>query len=1149
VLSEEVTYGQAPSPITSSGLNTQVSAPVTLPGGAIQRNITGGTRPGSGGNLFHSFGEFGVPTDNIANFLNDTALPTTNILSRVSGGNPSNILGTIQTEGFGNANLFLMNPAGIVFGPDASLNVGGAAHFTTADYLRVADGVQFTALPGAQDKLLSIAPVVAFGFLESNPVGITVEGSTLSVGEGQTLALVGGDLAISGSLKAANGAIGLVSVSSPGEALANRFDPGSDFTQLGNIRISQGGEINVSGIGENGGGTVVIRGGRLTISPDGKILGTTSGERNAGIVDIDLKGDLILAGTGTQEDTQSGIFVTTEGNGKGGTVRLNAKHVDIRNGGQISATTFGPGDAGTITITATDGAVSLLGSDHRSDVSGRTQEEAFVSGLYAATVGTGRAGRVTLQTKDLTVTEGARIDVSTFGRGNGDAGDIHVTSTGDIGLSGTHRNGIWQSGLFGEVQELSPLGEGLLGSAGNITLTGQTIEVNDGAKISLKSLGASQAEVDQSRIPSPGTVNIQAGTLRISGANTTSQAFAIDPSEISTGVTGPTAAGNININVDNMSLHNGGLITAETSSATNVDKGGTITINAREDIAISGVAVRTEFPPNIRPQDGVNNRSILSSAIRARTSGINPGSDIVMKAKNLTITEGGQIINGSLGEGPGGVQTIDVADTVRLSGSVEFLNPRLLNRSTISNATSGRGNAGELRITARNVELLDGAEISSKTLGKGSGNAGNVTINATENVTLSGISKLIDPPAENTSKTLEISSQISSSAVELGGRNEELPLGSGGDITVTAKTITLQDGASIQTKSLGANATEIVKGKVANTPEEDRPYAGDITILADNLTVSGARTTGGNAGFSIFPSEIASGATGPAGTGNIIVEAREITVRDSAVITSETESRTPGVQRGIVNLTAHETLRISGNTIRTGFPEHPQQDDPRPEDSAHGRTIRISGIFARTSGTNPAGDITISAHDLFVTDGAQVATDALGFNFDNAGSAGKIMITAENRFTLSGAAPVGDKFGNQLSSIVSSRTQGPGNSGEITVAAKILEIADGAQISATTNPGPNSIGAGDGGHISVSTTGTLAIHGIGSVPETSDVPSGIHSRTAGSGQGGVITITSPEVQIQNGGTMSTQSSGSGNAGKYTIDRCRENFFGWRSYYH
>src|SRR5215831_20199696 len=130
---------QAAAPITPSGLNTQVSQPVVLPGGQTQYNITGGTRPGGGTNLFHSFGDFNVPTNNIANFLNDSGLPTSNILGRITGGNPSTIFGMIQTNGpggFPNANLFLMNPAGFLFGPNATINVGGMVAFTTADYLR-----------------------------------------------------------------------------------------------------------------------------------------------------------------------------------------------------------------------------------------------------------------------------------------------------------------------------------------------------------------------------------------------------------------------------------------------------------------------------------------------------------------------------------------------------------------------------------------------------------------------------------------------------------------------------------------------------------------------------------------------------------------------------------------------------------------------------------------------------------------------------------------------------------------------------------------------------------------------------------------------------------------------------------------------------
>ena len=99
----------AQTPITPSGLNTQISGPISV-GGQTQFNITGGTRPGGGLNLFHSFGNFNVPNNNIANFLNNCGLPTSNILGRVTGGNVSNIFGTIQTTGFGNANLFLMNP-------------------------------------------------------------------------------------------------------------------------------------------------------------------------------------------------------------------------------------------------------------------------------------------------------------------------------------------------------------------------------------------------------------------------------------------------------------------------------------------------------------------------------------------------------------------------------------------------------------------------------------------------------------------------------------------------------------------------------------------------------------------------------------------------------------------------------------------------------------------------------------------------------------------------------------------------------------------------------------------------------------------------------------------------------------------------------
>src|SRR5262245_6885083 len=241
-------YGQ--TPITSSGLNTIV----TTNGNVL--TVTGGTRPGNGTNLFHSFGTFNVPNNNVANFLNDSGLSTSNILGRVTGGNLSNIFGTIQTTGFGNANLFLMNPAGFLFGPNATVNVGGMVSFTSADYLRLGDGVRVKAIPNASaDALLSVAPVAAFGFLGSHPGAITVQGSHLAVAEGTGISLVGGNITVQGgALTAPSGQINLVSVGKTsnshagGEVANGGAFVATGFKSLGAINVSNGSTIDTSGI-------------------------------------------------------------------------------------------------------------------------------------------------------------------------------------------------------------------------------------------------------------------------------------------------------------------------------------------------------------------------------------------------------------------------------------------------------------------------------------------------------------------------------------------------------------------------------------------------------------------------------------------------------------------------------------------------------------------------------------------------------------------------------------------------------------------------------------------------------------------------------------------------------------------------------------
>ena len=1121
-------------PITSSGLNTQVSAPIPLPGGAVQHDITGGTRPGGGGNLFHSFGEFGVPTNNIANFLNDSGLPTSNILSRVTGGNPSNIFGTIQTQGFGNANLFLMNPAGIVFGPNAALNVGGATHFTTADYVRLADGAQFTALPGAQDSLLSIAPIAAFGFLGPNPAGISVEGSTLLVSEGQTLSLVGGDITIGrSSLTAPGGQIALAGVDSPGEFLANRLDltsnsHGQTIESGGTIRISDQSGIDAGG---EHGGKVLIRGGRLVLDHDSQIRANTLGAQDAGHVDIQVSENVLVAGTGVQTDTPSGIFARTEGSGKGGTISINAHTVELTDGGRMSVSTRGEGDAGTIMVTAPDGEITLSGSDKR--LTDFSPGEEAVSGLFANTVGTGRAGTITVQTGNLTINEGARISTGTFGRGNGDAGNIFIEATGDVLLSGTHVNGIASSGLYAAASELTLPGIGLLGSGGTITVTGQTVRILDGGKIDVASMGQEQPDMHMlDNAPSAGTVNIKAGTLNLIGAEMDGSVIDIIPSEMTASATGPASAGHILLKADNITIKDGGVVTAETESITRIEKTGSIQIQAKENLVVSGAAVRTEFPPNLLPQNTLNSRTVVPSALRAQTKGVNRGGDIQIRAENLFVAGGGLISNAALnGAGAGGNIHLDVVDTIRLSGAYEKVDKnRTIYRSEISSGTEGPGRGGDITITAKNLEMLDGAWISSRTRGRGSGHAGRVSITAENNVSLSGFMSVYDPEINNTSKTQEISSRIIARAEEHDNRLADLPLGNAGDISITAKNVVMKDGAEVIAPSSSGRVipiTDAIEKIVANMPKEQRPRAGNITVKADTIILSGARTVGGSGKFGWAPTTIRAGVIGPAGTGNISLTANSIVIRDGADVTAESQSGTPGVQRGNVTITAHDSLTLSGYLMRTEFPENPIGSDPFPE--ANGRTIRPTSIGTRTHGINQAGDIIVSAKNLTIANGAQITNGTTNLQPENAGPGGKILLTAD-KLIMSGMVPFPDAIGRPLPSKISSSTDGAGDAGQIEVISKTIEIKTGGQVSASSIPRENAIDAGAGGNIQVVATESFLAKGVGILEGTKIVRSGIFSSTEGPGLGGNLQITAPVIKMKNGAAISASTTGTGNAG-------------------
>lgn len=515
---------QVSTAITSSGLNTQVSTPSVLPTGQVNINITGGTRPGGGTNLFHSFSEFSVGGNTVANFLNNTGLPTTNILSRVNGGNPSSIFGTLQTTGFGGANLFLINPAGVIFGPGSSINVGGAVYIGTADYLKLADGTRFNTIPSQQDALLTSAPVAAFGFLKANAAPITLASISLSSNPVTSLQFIGGNITFPEEATLGNVMSSLhlkmASVASSGEVLLT-----GNTQPLDVAGIKKFGEISLEGNIQSTAGSVFIRGGKLTLN--GMIATrnvTLQGERVTvnglilanelislgilGAVNLEGTKSVTLSETGTisrannSTSTQRGSTtitapsvdiqgrIITDGNtAPASPVTIAGEHIRISNGAVISTNTeqiflTTPGNAGAITITA-DKTVSI--------------QDATISANQSSGLTPGQAGPITIEAGKNIVIDNSSISAQSR---SGKGGSITLDAGNAVRVTDSQLN----SSVTGGPQT----------TGGEILLSGHTVTLRNSQILSTADQGQGgtitiQADAFYSRAGSIVDVSSQAG--------------------------------------------------------------------------------------------------------------------------------------------------------------------------------------------------------------------------------------------------------------------------------------------------------------------------------------------------------------------------------------------------------------------------------------------------------------------------------------------------------------------------------------------------------------------------------------------------------------------------------------------------------------
>ena len=291
-----------------------------------------------GANLFHSFEAFSLANDQSATFQGNPAIQR--ILSRITGPRESFIDGLLRATIPG-ADLYLINPHGVIFGPNARLDLPGSLHVGSADYLRLGSSDQFHADLGQTSTLTTAAPE-AFGFLGAPMAGVEVNGSIMSVPLGESLSLIGRDVAVkggpSGLITAPGGSINLVGVASAGEVGINPQDPTAppdiaSFTILGDIRLSDFALLNVAPGGGLASGQIYARGqdftasnGSLLLADNGfgffnKInIGAPVGGEVGGLIDLEMQGTATIAGRSTSFDTQAA---------SGGFIRIQAENIIV----------------------------------------------------------------------------------------------------------------------------------------------------------------------------------------------------------------------------------------------------------------------------------------------------------------------------------------------------------------------------------------------------------------------------------------------------------------------------------------------------------------------------------------------------------------------------------------------------------------------------------------------------------------------------------------------------------------------------------------------------------------------------------------------------------------------------------------------------
>lgn len=723
--------------------------------------IEGGAARGS--NLFHSFEAFNIGELQQVFFANPAGIG--NIFTRVTGSDRSTILGTLGVDG--PANFYLLNPNGILFGPNARIDIRGVFVFSTAESLQFADGGAFSAVNPEAPPLLTVAPS-ALQF--SDRVSVLEVRGLLELQPGQSGILAGGEIDLNGGqIQAPGGRLALGGLAREGAiALGSEPTPSggnpprlvlADPESAGDVRLRNGAEIDVTG---DGGGEVAIAANQFSLSAASQIQ------------------------AGIQADNSSP-------DAQAGDVRISTREFSL-NGESLIRNQVGsesPGSGGNIAI-ATDSLTI-----------------ASQSGIETVTAGSGNAGDVTIVAGDLTLTAGGQIRAiaSSFG----DAGRIDIRTT-TLAASGESLLDGEVSGIFSQIEEEAT------GNSEGILLETETLTLSAGARVSANSQGTGE----------PGSIDIVVGDTAFFTGSSASEPDAATGvlSELSDADRPDSQGITISVETGTLILEAGARIEADTEGQGNA---GAVTVIARDRIEISGAAIDPNLDEE-GDEFGILTEEvsgIFSEFDEASLIGESGG--VRIETPSLTLRDGGRILNSIGGQGDAGPIEIRAAESVTIAGATPLTSEASGIFSLVSEGAEGADTQG-ISITTGRLEVLDGGRIDISTEGEGSaglidiaatslilagqgsglfsqvlegadGTAGDIQVRASESIALQGAGETGDPVEITAESFTEATGgNIMLTTPQLSVENnaiiavENLIEGPAGNLTVTAETVTLDGG-------------------------------------------------------------------------------------------------------------------------------------------------------------------------------------------------------------------------------------------------------------------------------------------------------------------------------------------------------------------